>query len=515
MAIREALGEAKAKERTVEVQTFVKKYLADAVEMKRGRDLGTHGFEHQELYLFPRESFARTASAYAEARTANAIDDPAERDAAEAEAPKAFDGGNAAEDDRDGDALVRRRERTAVASIVHRAPVKTKGATVKAPDPARDPPDPGPLSKRPRTAGDASAYCAICDCTLTSRDGTLWRVHVEGARHRANLAATRRTSPQPPSRAAADAVSINRASPVARRSTRAGISSAADHPAPRFAPTTASAWADRVAGLADELLDARARAARRDRALGTGRKLRRSERQRVLEDLKREAEAERRCGPNARGRRRNARNARKPRNLPRSDARSSPRRVAERSPTICRGSNPIEEVAEEETNRRGTRRSAPRCVGALESELAASHVRLRAKEAPVGIAAAAGAPRVAGGGTPPGFAFPAWTNRPRQRRAAAEARARPSVACARRIPNERVRYMFVGCQHVCVCGECADVIWKQGPNKRACPICREKVKHRAIPFRARPLVRSRSRFGAWPVSERARRRRVARRGCTV
>ena len=130
MAIREALGEAKAKERTVEVQTFVKKYLADAVEMKRGRDLGTHGFEHQELYLFPRESFAQTASAYAKARTANAIDDPAERDAAEAEDP--FDGGNAAEDDRDGDALVRRRERTAVASIVHRAPVKTKGATVKA-----------------------------------------------------------------------------------------------------------------------------------------------------------------------------------------------------------------------------------------------------------------------------------------------------------------------------------------------------------------------------------------------
>ena len=186
MAIREALGEAKAKERTVEVQTFVKKYLADAVEMKRGRDLGTHGFEHQELYLFPRESFAQTASAYAKARTANAIGDPAERDA---------DGGNAAEDDRDGDALVRRRERTAVASIVHRAPVKTKGATVKAPDPARAP-DPGPLSKRPRTADDASAYRAIRDCVLSSRDGTLCRVHVEGARHRANLAATRRTSPR-------------------------------------------------------------------------------------------------------------------------------------------------------------------------------------------------------------------------------------------------------------------------------------------------------------------------------
>ena len=489
MAIREALGEAKAKERTVEVQTFVKKYLADAVEMKRGRDLGTHGFEHQELYLFPRESFARTASAYAEARTANAIDDPAERDAAEAEAPKAFDGGNAAEDDRDGDALVRRRERTAVASIVHRAPVKTKGATVKAPDPARDPPDPGPLSKRPRTAGDASAYCAICDCTLTSRDGTLWRVHVEGARHRANLAATRRTSPQPPSRAAADAVSINRASPVARRSTRAGISSAADHPAPaRVSKSTdASAWAERVAGLADELLDARraqrdANRALEDRAEEIA-SLRASTAS-FFEDLKREAEVERRVWTErARAATERAERA----EVAESSAERRARIAEERCRALADHLARVEsdrKVAEEETRSARNEAKTLRDASArLEGALAASHVRLRAAEAPVGIAAAAGAPRVAGGGTSAGFRIPRVDEPPPPPPPPKPEPSPECCVCAEEYANERVRHMFVGCQHACVCGECADVIWKQGPNKRACPICREKVKHRAIPFR--------------------------------
>lgn len=448
MAIREALGEAKAKERTVEVQTFVKKYLADAVEMKRGRDLGTHGFKHQELYLFPRESFAQTASAYAKARTANAIDDPAERDAAEAEDP-----------------------------------------------PARAP-DPGPLSKRPRTADDASAYCAICDCVLSSRDGTLWRIHVEGARHRANLAATRRTSPQTsrqtsPSRGAAEknAVSIHRDSPVARRSTRAGISSAANHPAHArvSAPTDASAWAERVAGLANELLDARRAQRDANRALedrATEIASLRASTASFFEDLKREAEVERSVWTErARAATERAERA----EVAESSAERRARIAEERCRALADDLARVEsdrKVAEEETRSARNEAKTLRDASArLEGALAASHVRLRAAEAPVGIAAAAGAPRVAGGGTSAGFRIPRVDEPPPPPPPPKPKPSPECCVCAEEYANERVGHMFVGCQHACVCGECADVIWKQGPNKRACPICREKVKRRAIPFR--------------------------------
>ena len=444
MAIREALGEAKAKERTVEVQTFVKKYLADAGEMKRGRDLGTHGFEHQELYLFPRESFAQTATAYAKARTANAIDDPAERDAAEAEDP-----------------------------------------------PARAP-DPGPLSKWPRTADDASAYCAICDCVLSSRDDTLWRFHVEGARHRANLAATRESpSPRPPSRAPAEenAVSINRDSPVARRSTRARSSSAADHPASArvSASTDASACAERVAGLADELLDVRraqrdANRALEDRAEEIA-SLRASTAS-FFEDFKREAEVERSVWTErARAATERAERA----EVAESSAERRARIAEERCRALADDLARVEsdrKVAEEETRSARNEAKTLRDASArLEGALAASRVRLRAAEAPVGIAAAAGAPRVAGGGTSAGFRIPRVDEPPPLPPPLKPEPSPECCVCAEEYTNERVRHMFVGCQHACVCGECADVIWKQGPNKRACPICREKVKHRAIPFR--------------------------------
>ena len=511
MAIREALGEAKAKEQTIEVQKFVKKYLADVVEMKRGRDLGTHGFEHQELYLFPRESFAQTASAYAAATTANAIDRSAEPDAGGGEAPAEPVGGHPAEDNRDGAARVRRREpgecgatvETAVETSSHQATAAAnaaaKATATAAPAPARAA-GPGPLSKRPRTAVATPTYCATCDCNLPSGDGKQWRMHAEGARHRANLAAarneraTRPISPPAPTRAAAaaDAVSIDPAPRVVRESSRAGISSAADLPTPPFAPTTASAWADRVAGLADELLDARRAQRDADRAL--------EEREREIAtlrestatffaDLKREAEAERRvCTERARAATERAERA--------EAAESAAERRAIIAEESCRAlADDLSRVesdrraAEEETIRARDEAKALREASArLESELAASHVRLRAKDAPVGIAAAAGAPRVAGGGTSVGFRIPRVDEPPPTAQPPPPPPPKPEPApeccvCAEEYTAERVRYMFVGCQHVCVCGECADVIWKQGPNKRACPICREKVKHRAIPFR--------------------------------
>lgn len=494
VAIREALGEAKAKEQTIEVQKFVKKYLADVVEMKRGRDLGTQGFEHQELYLFPRESFAQTASAYAAATTANAIDRSAGRDAGGGEAPAEHIGGHPAEDNREGAARIRRREtgecgatvETAVETSVHQA------TATAAPAPARAA---GPLSKRPRTAVDTPTYCATCDCNLPPGDGKQWRIHAEGARHRANLAAarneraTRPISPPAPTRAAADTVSIDPAPRVERESSRAGIPSAAELPAPEppFAPTTASVWADRVAGLADELLDAR-RAQRdanraleeREREIATLRESTAS----FFADLKREAEAERRvCAERARAAAERAERA--------EAAESSAERRAFIAEESCRAlADDLSRIesdrraAEEETIRARDEAKALREASArLELELAASHVRLRAAEAPVGIAAAAGAPRVAGGGTSAGFRIPRVDEPPPPPPPPKPEPAPECCVCSEEYTAERVRHMFVGCQHVCVCGECADVIWKQGPNKRACPICREKVKHRAIPFR--------------------------------
>ena len=90
---------------------------------------------------------------------------------------------------------------------------------------------------------------------------------------------------------------------------------------------------------------------------------------------------------------------------------------------------------------------------------------------------------VAGGGTSAGFRIPRVDEPPPPPPPPKPKPSPECCVCAEEYANERVRHMFVGCQHACVCGECADVIWKQGPNKRACPICREKVKHRAIPFR--------------------------------
>ena len=518
MAIREALGEAKAKEQTIEVQKFVKKYLADVVETKRGRDLGTHGFEHQELYLFPRESFARTASAYAAATTANAIDRSAVRDAGGAEAGTEPFGGNAVEDNRDAAARIRRREpvecgatvETTVETSVHQA-TATATATVTAAATARAA-GPGPLSKRPRTAVHTPTYCATCDCNLPPGDGKQWRIHMRGARHRENLAAAlneRETrpisrpisppfSPPPPTRAAAaaDAVLIDPAPRVEREPSRAGFSPAADLPAPEppFAATTASAWADRVAGLADELLDAR----RAQREANLALEKREMEIETLREstasffaNLKREAEAERRVWTER------ARAA-----TERAEAAEAAESSAERRAFIAEEScraladdlSRIESdkrLAEEETRTaRDEAKTLREALARLEGDLAASRVRLRAAEAPVGNAAAAGAPRVAGGGTSAGFRIPRVDEPPPSTQPPPPPPPPPKpepapecCVCAEEYTNERVRHMFVGCQHVCVCGECADVIWKQGPNKRACPICREKVKHRAIPFR--------------------------------
>ena len=142
------------------------------------------------------------------------------------------------------------------------------------------------------------------------------------------------------------------------------------------------------------------------------------------------------------------------------------------------GSNPIEKSPRRRSarNRRTLRDASARLEGAL----AASHVRLRAAEAPVGIAAAAG---------PASARRSAGFRIPRGRTAPPPPNPKPSpecCVCAEEYANERVRHMFVGCQHACVCRECADVIWKR-PNKRACPICREKVKRE--PSRSDPSSR--------------------------
>ena len=434
MAIREALGEAKAKERTVEVQTFVKKYLADAVEMKRGRDLGTHGFEHQELYLFPRESFAQTASAYAKARTANAIGDP----------PNG----------------TRRRRK-----ILRREP----------PIRVRSPNGPEPRATRPRLRDlRPHSYVQRRYAVAGPR---------EGARHRANpprrggFRRSRRRAP-PPTRFQSTG------SPAAV--TRAGISSAADHPAPaRVSKSTdASAWAERVAGLADELLDARRAQRDANRALedrATEIASLRASTASFFEDLKREAEVERRVWTErARAATERAERAEVAESSAERRARIAERRCRALADDLARVESD-RKVAEEETRSARNEAKTLRDASArLEGALAASHVRLARRKR-----RSASPPRQArrsgGGEHPRGFAFPRGRTAP-----APPPNPKPSpecCVCAEEYANERVRHMFVGCQHACVCGECADVIWKQGPNKRACPICREKVKHRAIPFR--------------------------------
>ena len=423
VAIREALGEAKAKERTVGIKTLVKKYLADAVEMKAETSARTDS--NTRSSISSRENRSRRPPRRTQRRGSaippNAIGDPA-------------DGGTPP---RTITTATRSVGGTAVASIVHPAPVarEDERATVKA---IRSP----GLSKRPRTGRRVRG----------ARDSRRRRHRLPVQRRYAAWSGPRGGRPTPRSRRDASGLrrGLRSVAPPAEPRFQSTMAPSSDRRARadfiRRRPSRASSVsyfvrrptraraAERVAGLADELLDARR--ARRDanRASKIARRKSRplpASTASFFEDLKREAEVERSVWTER--------------------ARAATERAERGGGGVFRGatrayrggrcraladdlrSNPIEKSPRRRRDRRGTRRRLPGDASArLEGALAASHVRLRAAEAPVGIAAAAGAPRVAGGGNIRRVSrFPAWTNRPRRRRRRIP-NPRPSVACAQK-----------------------------------------------------------------------------------